>query len=365
VSEQPETLPMDESRRLEWNEFVASTPSFGLLQSYEWGELKERLGWKAVRLAVVRQGNIAAAAQMLIKPIARGLLSIAYIPRGPLVDWEDRETVTCLLDALHLEARSHKAICMRIEPPLLNGSDQNSLLLSYGFRPAEHTNQPRCTMRVALPTDMEELLAALPSSTRYNIRKSQRKGVTVEVGTAEDLATFCQLMDVTSERSDFTVRSPDYYEKEWQTFSQLGQARLVIARYKGMPIAAQMPFYFGPHAATFHAGSLNEYRNLKAGYLMMWAAMCWAREQGCCTFDLWGIPDEVGELTARGESIPEGKTEGLWGVYYYKRAFGGEVVYYVGAYDYVYTPVPYRTMEFAASRLGSVDKLARIGDRFS
>ena len=356
---------MDESRRLEWNEFVASTPSFGLLQSYEWGELKERLGWKAVRLAVVRQGNIAAAAQMLIKPIARGLLSIAYIPRGPLVDWEDRETVTCLLDALHLEARSHKAICMRIEPPLLNGSDQNSLLLSYGFRPAEHTNQPRCTMRVALPTDMEELLAALPSSTRYNIRKSQRKGVTVEVGTAEDLATFCQLMDVTSERSDFTVRSPDYYEKEWQTFSQLGQARLVIARYKGMPIAAQMPFYFGPHAATFHAGSLNEYRNLKAGYLMMWAAMCWAREQGCCTFDLWGIPDEVGELTARGESIPEGKTEGLWGVYYYKRAFGGEVVYYVGAYDYVYTPVPYRTMEFAASRLGSVDKLARIGDRFS
>jgi peptidoglycan pentaglycine glycine transferase (the first glycine) len=97
----------------------------------------------------------------------------------------------------------------------------------------------------------------------------------------------------------------------------------------------------------------------------MWKAMCWAREQGCRTFDLWGIPDEVGELIARGESIPEGKRGGLWGVYYYKRAFRGRVVYYVGAYDYVYASLPYRTVEFATSRLGSVDRLAEVGDRVS
>jgi lipid II:glycine glycyltransferase (peptidoglycan interpeptide bridge formation enzyme) len=126
-----------------------------------------------------------------------------------------------------------------------------------------------------------------------------------------------------------------------------------------------MPFLFGEHAATFHAGSLNAYRNLKAGYLMMWTAMSWAREQGCRTFDLWGIPDEVGELTARGEPIPTGRTGELWGVYYYKRAFRGRVVYYVGAYDYVYSPLPYQALEFTTSRLGSLDRLAQIGDRLS
>jgi lipid II:glycine glycyltransferase (peptidoglycan interpeptide bridge formation enzyme) len=354
-----------ESDRQAWNEFVADRPSFGLLQSYEWGELKAKLGWKVIRLAVVGHGRIAAAAQMLVRPVPGGLFSLAYIPRGPLVDWADRETTTCLLDALNLEARRHRAICLRIEPPLLNDPDKHRLLQSYGFNPVEHTNQPRCSMIVDLPADMNELFMALPSSTRYNIRKSQRKGVSIEVGTEADLPAFYALMQVTSDRGDFSIRSLDYYEHEWRAFSQLGQARLLVAYHDGTAIAAQMPFYFGEHAATFHAGSLSEYGNLKAGYLMMWTAMCWAQERGCRTFDLWGIPDEVGELTARGEPIPEGKTGGLWGVYYYKQAFRGQVVYYVGAYDYVYTPLPYQVLEFATSHLGSLDRLAQVGDRLS
>jgi len=364
VPKQPEIVSIEEARRQEWNEFVLDRPSFGLLQSYEWGVLKEKLGWKVVRLAAVKQGRIVAVAQMLVKPVAQGLVSLAYIPRGPLVDWQDRETTTSLFEALHLEAHRHKAICTRIEPPLVDAPDTHALLRSYGFQAVEHTNQPRCSMVVDLPDDMDELLMALPSSTRYNIRKSERKGVSIEVGTKADLPTFFELMKVTSQRGEFSIRSPDYYEKEWRSFSQSGQARLFVARYEGTVIAAQMPFCFGEHAATFHAGSLNEYRNLKAGYLMMWTAMCWAREQGCRTFDLWGIPDEVGELTARGEPIPEDGKGGLWGVYYYKRAFRGRVVYYVGAYDYVYSQLPYRTLEFATSRLGSLDRLAQIGDRF-
>jgi len=358
-----EIVSVDEARRRQWNDFVTTTPNCGLIQSYEWGEVKEELGWQVVRFAVERQGRIRAVAQMLIKPVAHGLSSMAYVPRGPLVDWEDKETTTALLDALHTEARRHRAVFLRIEPPLLHGPANHDLIRSYGFRHFEHSNQPRCTMIVDLPADMDELLMALPSSTRYNIRKSRRKGVTIDVGTADDLPTFFHLMEVTGARSDFPIRSLDYYEQEWRTFSPLGQAQLFIARYEGAAIAAQMPFYLGEHAATLHAGSLNEYRNLKAGFLMMWTAMCWAREQGCCTFDLWGIPDEVGELTAQGEPIPQGKRGGLWGVYYYKNAFRGKVVYYVGAYDHVYAPLPYRAMELATSGLG-LERLAWIGERF-
>jgi peptidoglycan pentaglycine glycine transferase (the first glycine) len=358
-----ETVSIDGSRRQQWNDFVVATPDFSLLQSYEWGELKEKTGWKAVRLAVERQGKIVAAAQVLLRPAVRGLVSMAYIPRGPLVNWEDREAVTALCEAIHQEARRYRAIFLRIEPPLLHSPSAHSLLRSYGFQHVSHTNQPRCSMVVDLPEDMDELLMAFPPNTRNNIRRSERKGVTIDIADESHLPTLYHLMRVTGERSDFPIRTPDYYEQEWRTFSQLGQVRLFIARYEDKIIAAQMPFCFGEHAATFHAGSLNGYGNLKAGYLMMWKAMCWAREQGCRTFDLWGIPDEVGELIARGESIPEGKREGLWGVYYYKRAFRGRVVYYVGAYDYVYASLPYRTVEFATSRLGSVDRLAQVGDR--
>ena len=230
MTEKIRVVSIDESRQQQWNDFVAATPHFGLMQSYEWGELKRKQGWKTARLAVERERRITAVAQMLVKPAARGLVSLAYIPRGPLVNWEDRETTTALLDALHLEARRHKAICLRIEPPLLNGPDNHHLLQSCGFQPVEHTNQPRCTMIVHLPADMDELFMALPSSTRYNIRKSQRKGVTIDVATAEDLPTFFRLMEITGERSDFSIRSPDFYKQEWQTFSPLGQSRQGIQK---------------------------------------------------------------------------------------------------------------------------------------
>jgi peptidoglycan pentaglycine glycine transferase (the first glycine) len=360
-----EVTLVEQSKREQWNDFVAEWPTFGLMQSYEWGELKEKQGWHAVRLAAQRQGEIMGVAQVLIKPAARGLISMAYIPRGPVVNWEDKEIVTTLCEAIHQEVCRHRAIFLRIEPPLVDSPVAHELLRSYGFRQVNHTNQPRCSMIVDLPEDMDELLMALPSSTRYNIRRSERKGVSIHVADESHLPTLYHLLEATSERGNFPIRTPDYYEQEWRSFSQLGQARLFIARYKNEIIAAQMPFWFGEHAATFHAGSLDGYGNLKAGYLMMWKAMCWAREQGCRTFDLWGIPDEVGELIAKGKSIPEGKKEGLWGVYYYKRAFRGRVVYYVGAYDYVYASLPYRSVEFAISRLGSVDKLAQVGDRVS
>ncbi|MFB0546727.1 MAG: peptidoglycan bridge formation glycyltransferase FemA/FemB family protein [Anaerolineae bacterium] len=31
----------------------------------------------------------------------------------------------------------------------------------------------------------------------------------------------------------------------------------------------------------------------------------------------------------------------MWGVYRFKQGFGGEVVRYVGTYDYVYSPISY------------------------
>jgi lipid II:glycine glycyltransferase (peptidoglycan interpeptide bridge formation enzyme) len=348
-----------------WNGFVSRWPSFALMQSFEWGTFKKAQNWKVIRLAIEQHGQLVAGAQMLIKALPLKLASIAYIPRGPLVDWKDREITTALLDALHFEAHRQKAICVRIEPPLLYDPNKHDLLRSYGFQSVEYTNQPRCSMIVNLPEDMDELFVALPSRLREKIRMSKRRGVTVEVASVDDLPIFYHLLKVTGERGGFPIRLAEYYEQEWQIFNQLGQAQLFVARYEDIAIAAHMAFYFGKHAASLHSGFLNEYRNLQAGYLVRWTAMCWARERGCCTFDLWGIPDEVGELTSRGEPIPAGKKGDLWGVYYHKRAFRGEVVYYVGAYDFVCSSFPYRILGFAASLLGSSDKLAQISDRLS
>jgi lipid II:glycine glycyltransferase (peptidoglycan interpeptide bridge formation enzyme) len=68
-------------------------------------------------------------------------------------------------------------------------------------------------------------------------------------------------------------------------------------------------------------------------HAVQWAAIRWARAQGCVAYDLWGIPDEVGanpDAYAEQESWGEG---GLWGVYRFKQGFGGRVVRFAGAWD--------------------------------
>jgi lipid II:glycine glycyltransferase (peptidoglycan interpeptide bridge formation enzyme) len=68
-----QVIHISADRREEWNAFVAQEPSFALLQSWEWGDFKERLGWRAFRIAAEKQGRIVAGAQMLIRPVPPAL----------------------------------------------------------------------------------------------------------------------------------------------------------------------------------------------------------------------------------------------------------------------------------------------------
>lgn len=74
-------------------------------------------------------------------------------------------------------------------------------------------------------------------------------------------------------------------------------------------------------------------------YLLQWDAMKWARSKGAEAYDLWGVPDED-EKTL--EESFETRRDGLWGVYRFKRGFGGELKRAQQAVDRVYNPLLYR-----------------------
>jgi lipid II:glycine glycyltransferase (peptidoglycan interpeptide bridge formation enzyme) len=76
--------------------------------------------------------------------------------------------------------------------------------------------------------------------------------------------------------------------------------------------------------------------------------MKWAKAQGCEDYDLWGVPDEE-EATL--EANFEKRQDELWGVYRFKRGFGGELKRAVQAMDRVYHPWLYRAyLRFVGSR---------------
>ena len=124
-----------------WDALVAAGPQGHLLQSWAWGELKSRFGWRVQRFAVE-----GACAQVLYRGLPAGLGSIAYVPKGPLLDWSDAAAARRLLEAIRLRARAQRAICLKIEPnaPEEPGRAEGSptladRLATLGFRPSAQT----------------------------------------------------------------------------------------------------------------------------------------------------------------------------------------------------------------------------------
>jgi len=274
---------------------------------------------------------------------------LAYIPKGPLVDWADEEQLAALLAALDRAARSWGAIALTVEPDLPDEPLHRERLRALGFRPSPFSSvQPRRTLIVDISPDEDAILAAMKSKTRYNVRLAARKGVTVREATEADLCAFHALTAATAERDRFGVHSPAYYEAAYRLFVPQRRARLLLAEVKGEPVAAVMVFALPPRSWYFYGASGNEHRAKMPTYLLQWEAMRWAKSLGCTTYDLWGVPDE--DLDALESEFAE-RGDGLWPVYRFKRGFGGRLVRSVGAWDRVYAPLRYRVLNMGYSVL--------------
>jgi lipid II:glycine glycyltransferase (peptidoglycan interpeptide bridge formation enzyme) len=334
-----------------WSQLLAEHNGH-LLQSWAWGEFKQQFGWSTERLQVGQ-----AAAQILFRKLPLGF-TLAYIPKGPMVDWHNPAEWRSLLEAAHTLARQKRAVFLKIEPdvwlpegqevasensphpqPLSRGERGVEVrqLTEAGFTPAD-PSQPQTSVLVDLSGDEDTILAAMKQKTRYNIRLAERKGVTVRQGDEADIETFYALSQLTAARDGFGVHRLAYYRTVFTLFGP-EQCALLLTEFEGEALAGLMVFRQGREACYFYGASSNSQRNLMPTYLLQWAAMRWAKQQGCTRYDLWGIPHAPAETL---EAEFDRRTDGLWGVYRFKRGFGGSIVHSPGAFDFVYNPLLYR-----------------------
>ncbi len=328
-----------------WDRFVVAHPQAHILQTSPWAALKAGFGWEVERVALLDDGEPVAGAQLLYRRLPGGLGRLAYVGRGPLVDWKGEES-DLLVSALSDAARARGAVVLTVEPDLPDQARYRKRLTALGFVPSPLGSiQPRRTLVVDLSADEEAILAAMKSKTRYNIRLAARKGVTVREGTEADLPAFGRLMAATGTRDGFGVHAPIYYERAFRLFVPRGWARLLLAEVEGEEVAALMVFALGHRAWYLYGASSNAHREKMPNYRLQWEAMRWARSRGCAEYDLWGVPDEEEEKLEAGFTS---RSDGLWGVYRFKRGFGGRLVRTVGAWDLPLRPVLYRLYTLAA-----------------
>lgn len=316
-----------------WKQFIEQHPLAHLLQTAEWGELKAAFGWEAVRLICDDSGL-----QVLFRKLPLGL-TIGYLPK-PMLAHHSHLPGSRLWQELIAVCRQKHAVFLKIEPDEWESTDIVPQQPS-GGRPAvirsRYNIQPPRTLVVNLHGNEEEILGRMKQKCRYNIRLAEKKGVNVHPWS--NLDGFHQLMRVTGGRDHFAVHSADYYRRAYELFHPTGGCELLVAEFDGTPLAALMAFRQRTRAWYFYGASNDVERNRMPTYLLQWKAMLWAKEYGCGEYDLWGVPDNDEHVL---EADFETRHDGLWGVYRFKRGFGGQLRRATQALDVVFNPVMYR-----------------------
>ncbi len=350
-----------------WNQALLGLPSPHLLQTWTWGRIKEAHGWRPTRLLWhSAQGKPLAGAQILERSIglAGFSLTILYCPKGPVLDWEDRQLRRVVLRDLARIAAEREAVQLKMDPdvPLGRGvpgkqsEEPSSLgpsvqeeLREAGWRPSKEQIQFRNTMILDLVRSEEDILADMKQKTRYNVRLAGRRGVEIRVGGVEDLDLLYDMYAETSVRDGFVIRSREYYETAWGEFIEKGLAQPLIAEVNSEPVAALIPYRFGDRAWYLYGMSRDKHRKKMPNYLLQWEAIRWAKARGCSSYDLWGAPDEFD------------RSDPLWGVYRFKRGFRATVLRTIGAWDYTPRPWLYHAYHRLLPRLLAI--LRFIGRR--
>ncbi len=321
-------------RRL-WDDFVSSSTRCNITQSYNWGELASHVGaYDKLRVAVVDDaGHICAAMLVLVSQAPVIKQPYFYAPRGPIIEDPDSPALTVLLNYVKVLARKYHAFMLKIEPHALDGDVQwLQSLKRRGFLTNPHPVHIRHEWVLDIRPDEKELLAGMKEKWRYNIRLATRKGVTIRRGESQDdIDAFYRLYETTSARDLFFINSKQHYQDVLRLFGETGQAVLYLAEYEGKPIAGTITASFGRWSWYMYGASANEQRERMPNHLLQWTSMQWAKEQGCWYYNFRGIPN----------ILEEGQE--LWGVYLFKRGFGGYPLRFLQTHDLVYNPIFYQT----------------------
>lgn len=226
----------------EHDEFVKNSPQTNLLQSSDWAKIKDN--WGNERLGVYQDDKLVAVASILIQPLPLGF-TMLYIPRGPIMDYQNSQLVAFMLQSIKTYAKSKRAVFAKFDPSLFlrkgligqEATDQEASLaiiqslkecgVEWVGRTEDmgETIQPRFQANIYKEYFTEDQLS---KSTKQAIRTARNKGVEVIFGGTELLDEFAALMKKTEARKGIHLRGKDYYEKLLTTYA--GQSYITLSR---------------------------------------------------------------------------------------------------------------------------------------
>jgi lipid II:glycine glycyltransferase (peptidoglycan interpeptide bridge formation enzyme) len=327
-------LEATRSESEEWDAFVEAAPGGDLVQTAAWAETKRALGFEA-DLVLVRDGEALVGGGHIIIKRFGALGGVGYVARGPLVAHEFSGRIPQVLDEIERVARARRVRHLIIQPPE-GGDDIVAQLAERGYTQDAPDVAPSATMRIDLSQSLDQILAGMSSSTRRQIRRSQKLGVEVRTGGRHEVELFHSLYAATARRQRFEPLSLAYLRKQWDVLAADERVQMFFAFHEGRVLAAVWLTAFRDTVTDRLAGWSGEGRHLQPNVACCWRAVQWAKTRGYRYYDFSGIPRADAELMIRGEPLPERfqRSPGA-----FKREFGASPVLLPSASQLTFNPV--------------------------
>ncbi|MCL5435752.1 MAG: peptidoglycan bridge formation glycyltransferase FemA/FemB family protein [Patescibacteria group bacterium] len=306
------------NERTVWDDFLRDVAPHTFLQTWGWGEFQRALGHHVFRLGFFERGLQGICLALLIRA-RRG--TFLFVPHGPLVKVNDPRATKMFLEHLKQLARDNHARFLRVSPLLLDTPENRTLYSAAGFRPAPmHMHAERMWL-LDLRASEAELLSSMRKNCRAAIRKAEKEDVEVSVGRdVKDLQHFVRLYQETSRRQHFVPFSPDYLQREFETFLKTDSAAIFLGRHHGEVRSAAL-IIFTATEAFYHQGASVIGDPVPVSHALQWAVIREAKRRGCQHYNFWGVSAEA-------------DSKHPWaGLSYFKRGFGGFEQEYLHAQD--------------------------------
>lgn len=382
---------------------VKDNPYLSFYQTAEWGDLKASTGWKQHLLAYQDDdGKYHAAGNFLLKKTPVVEQYLAYCPRGYLIDYKNKELLenfhTDLIDYLSglgcfelLIDPNYPCQERDIDGKVVeNGFDNRDVvshlvMMGYfhnGYNLYYEGLQPRWLFRLDIRKPYEELEKNFKNEAKRRSRKKDFLAINTRELNRDEIPTFKRLMEMTAKRRKFDDRPLEYYINMYDALHDAGIMRYMvsemdinkcrenvtkeieilkekIAKAKNpgrikednvtlntynnileqiakcekeygniVPLSVTCVMTVGNEFVMLLAGNDEDYlQHFNSSNIMVTDLIKIAQSEGYDYFNFYGI---TGDFTKENEH---------YGLYLYKRQYGGEVVELIGEFEYTINPL--------------------------
>lgn len=332
-------------------------------QTTSWGNLKTITGWKSHYVGVMKDNSIICLALLISKRIFGGK-RIFYTPRGFLTNYNNYEILEFFTDEVKKYIKKYHGIVLKIDPFIeyckrdkdgkiiypQNKGNLVSFLKNLGYHHNGFTIgytkeiQYRWSFYLKINKPLDDIMNDMDKRCRRSLKKAQQYPLITKEVDINNIKEFKKIMEHTCQRHNCFDRTIAYYQKIKEVFNDKALLLIVyldkdkyLANFKNdklynkiknrmekfIPLSAGVFIYDKYYMHYVYGGTYKEYMPFMAQYKLQFDMITYAQNKKLPIYDFGGIS---------GNFVLGSKD---YGVYEFKRGFGGNVIEYIGEFDLV------------------------------